>query len=71
MAQRATFKVCWLAAVIFAFLVSQARVGAQTLNELIAGAKKESEIVFVAGATTFGGRQAFSDLQAAFNRRFA
>jgi ABC-type Fe3+ transport system substrate-binding protein len=44
---------------------------AETSEQLIAGAKKEGdEIVFVAGAQTFGGRKGFSDLEAAFNKRF-
>jgi hypothetical protein len=48
-----------------------APVDAQTLNELIAGAKKESELSFIAGPTTFGGRQAFAEIQTAFNKKFA
>src|SRR5262249_41053459 len=43
---------------------------AQVLNALIGGAKKEPEIAFTAGPSTFGGRQAFSELQAAFNKKF-
>jgi ABC-type Fe3+ transport system substrate-binding protein len=43
---------------------------ADTLESLIAGAKKEDEIIFVAGAQTFGGRKGIADLEAAFNRRF-
>ena len=44
---------------------------AEILEQLIAGAKKEGEeIVFVAGPTTFGGRKAFSEIEAAFNKRF-
>src|SRR5918996_2845942 len=70
MADWAVLKMLWLAAVIVGFLISSTQVGAQTLNEIIAGAKKEPEIVFVAGATTFGGRKAFSEIQAAFNRKF-
>ena len=70
MAPRTVLKVWWSAAVLVGLLVSQARVEAQTLNELIAGAKKESDIAFMAGATTFGGRQAFSEIQIAFNKKF-
>ena len=44
---------------------------AESLEQLTAGAKKEGEeIVFVAGPTTFGGRKAFSEIEAAFNKRF-
>ena len=70
MAPQSVVKSCWSAAALAALLVSHAPVDAQTLSELIAGAKKESEMSFVAGPTTFGGRQAFADLQAAFNKKF-
>ena len=70
MAQRTALKFHWLAVLIVVRLASHARVEAQTLNELIAGAKKESEISFIAGPTTFGGRQAFSEIQAALNKKF-
>ena len=69
MAQRAMVKLCW-ATVIVGLLVSPPGVRAQTLDELITQAKKEPELVFVAGASTFGGRQAFAELQSAFNKRF-
>jgi iron(III) transport system substrate-binding protein len=70
MARQSVLRSRWSAAAIAALLVSHARVEAQTLSELIAGAKKEAEVSFVAGATTFGGRQAFAELQAAFNKKF-
>ena len=43
---------------------------AEGVESLIAGAKKEDEITFVAGAQTFGGRKGLADLEAAFNKRF-
>ena len=43
---------------------------AESVDSLIAGAKKEDEITFVAGAQTFGGRKGLADLEAAFNKRF-
>ena len=70
MARRPILKACFAAVVVLASLVSHACVKAQTFKELIAGAKKESELAFVAGATTFGGRQAFAELQAVFNKKF-
>ena len=70
MARQTVLNACWSAAVIVTFLVNQTRVEAQVLTELIGGAKKESEIAFTAGPSTFGGRQAFSELQAAFNKKF-
>src|SRR2546427_8479635 len=46
-------------------------VAAESSEQLVAAAKKEGdEIVFVAGAQTFGGRKGFSDLEAAFNKKF-
>ena len=51
------------------FTAGQA-LAAESLDSLIAGAKKEEEITFVAGAQTFGGRKGIADLEAAFNRRF-
>jgi ABC-type Fe3+ transport system substrate-binding protein len=44
---------------------------ADTSEQLIAGAKKEGdEIVFVAGAQTFGGRKGLAEIEAAFNKKF-
>ena len=43
---------------------------ADTMESLIHGAKKESELVFIAGAQTFGGRKGLADLEAAFNKRY-
>jgi ABC-type Fe3+ transport system substrate-binding protein len=43
---------------------------AETLEQSIAAAKKESELYFVAGPTTFGGKKGLADLEAAFNRKF-
>src|SRR4029453_9838007 len=45
-------------------------VAAETIDQLIAGAKKESEFTFIAGAQTFGGTKNLSVLEAAFNKRF-
>lgn len=45
-------------------------LAAESIESLIAGAKKEEEITFVAGAQTFGGRKGLADLEAAFNKRF-
>jgi ABC-type Fe3+ transport system substrate-binding protein len=44
---------------------------ADTSDQLIASAKKEGdEIVFVAGAQTFGGRKGLGEIEAAFNKKF-
>ena len=53
------------------FLLTAAQgFAAESVESLIAGAKKEDEITFVAGAQTFGGRKGLADLEAAFNKRF-
>jgi hypothetical protein len=49
MARRTKIEVCYSTTVVVAFLLSWVRVEAQTFNELIDGAKKESEMSFVAG----------------------
>ncbi len=43
---------------------------AQSLEQLIAGAKKEGEVTLVASASTFGGKKGFAELEAGFNKRF-
>jgi len=68
---RPTMLTASIAAAMFGALwLSHVQADGQTLSELIAGAKKEPELAFVAGATTFGGRQAFAELQAVFNKKF-
>ena len=52
------------------FMLAAHLQAADTMESLISGAKKEDELVFVAGAQTFGGRKGLSDLEAAFNKRF-
>src|SRR5262245_56593330 len=70
MARQTVINAGWSAAVMVVVWVNPIEAEAQVLNELIGGAKKESEIAFTAGPSTFGGRQAFSELQAAFNKKF-
>ena len=48
----------------------QSGFAAETLEQLVAGAKKESEITFIAGAQTFGGQKTLNLLEATFNKRF-
>lgn len=64
MLRLAIFLVTWLA------FVPQNLLAQDTLDSLIAGAKKEDELVFIAGTSTFGGRKGLADLEAAFNKRF-
>jgi ABC-type Fe3+ transport system substrate-binding protein len=43
---------------------------AETLEQLVTGAKNESEVTLLASASTFGGKKGFSELEAAFNKKF-
>lgn len=64
---------CYLGIVfssIIFLLAENEGFAAESVELLIAGAKKEDEITFVAGAQTFGGRKGLADLEGAFNKRF-
>jgi ABC-type Fe3+ transport system substrate-binding protein len=52
-------------------LAAVSAFAAESIESLIAGAKTEEEITFIAGAQTFGGRKGLADLEAAFNKRFS
>ncbi|HEY2987660.1 MAG TPA: extracellular solute-binding protein [Candidatus Binatia bacterium] len=66
------YKTSLLALGLFSALAGAAPVtAAETSEQLVAGAKKEGdEIVFVAGAQTFGGRKGMGEIEAAFNKKF-
>ncbi|HWX77303.1 MAG TPA: hypothetical protein VNY32_07495, partial [Candidatus Acidoferrales bacterium] len=71
MSRRRT-SVAWLVAWL-AFILAEGSYAAatDTYEQLVAGAKKEGdEIVFVAGAQTFGGRKGLSEIETAFNKKF-
>jgi len=55
---------------LFLLAVARPLMAAETLDQLIAGAKKETEFTFIAGAQTFGGTKTLSALEAAFNNKF-
>ncbi len=61
------FSLPLLASVLFA---ASQLYAADTVESLIAAAKKEDELVFIAGAQTFGGRKGLADLEGAFNKRY-
>jgi ABC-type Fe3+ transport system substrate-binding protein len=42
----------------------------ESLESLVAGARKEPEFTFIAGAQTFGGQKTLSLLETAFNKKF-
>jgi ABC-type Fe3+ transport system substrate-binding protein len=56
--------------IFFALVSIRHGTAADTLDSLIAGAKKESEFTFIAGAQTFGGQKTLSLLESAFNKKF-
>ena len=43
---------------------------AQTMEQLVAAAKSEKELSFIAGPTTFGGKKGLAEIEAAFAKRF-
>jgi ABC-type Fe3+ transport system substrate-binding protein len=63
------FSFALLASIASLIAVSQVNA-AESAESLIAGAQKEDEIVFVAGAQTFGGRKGLAELEGAFNKKF-
>jgi ABC-type Fe3+ transport system substrate-binding protein len=66
-------KARWFAALflVFALAGAFALSAAEPAEQLIAAAQKEGdEIVFVAGAQTFGGKKGLTELEAAFNKKF-
>jgi hypothetical protein len=46
------------------------RAAAEPLEPLIAAAKSEKELFFIAGPTTFGGKKGLAEIEAAFAKRF-
>src|SRR5688572_29232002 len=63
-------KAVALCSILFALVSERSGLAAETLDQLIAAAKKESELTFIAGAQTFGGPKTLAVLEAAFNKRF-
>jgi iron(III) transport system substrate-binding protein len=59
-----------LLSILFALIAPRLGFSAETLEQLIAAAKQESELTFIAGAQTFGGAKPLAALEAAFNKRF-
>lgn len=63
----------WFATLLLACILANASglSAAETVESLVAGAKKEGdEIVFIAGAQTFGGAKGLAEIETAFNKRF-
>lgn len=64
------FKVIAILGACLGMILGASPLGAQTLEQLVAGAKKEGEVTLVASASTFGGKKGFAELEAGFNKRF-
>jgi iron(III) transport system substrate-binding protein len=60
--------VLW--AILLTLVSIRLGLAADTFDQLIAEAKKEPELTFIAGAQTFGGAKPLAALEAAFNKRF-
>ncbi len=61
------FAACLLASLVTA----HGRAGAaETLEQLVAGAKNEGEVTLLASASSFGGKKGFAELEAGFNKKF-
>ncbi len=43
---------------------------AESLEQLVAAGKREGEVTLISSASTFGGKKGFSDLEAAFNKKY-
>lgn len=60
-----------VACLLAAFLNPHPRAGAaETLEQLLAGAKNEGEVTLLASASTFGGKKGFAEIETAFNKKF-
>jgi ABC-type Fe3+ transport system substrate-binding protein len=57
-------------AIVFLAASIQFASAAETVESLVAGAKKEPEFTFIAGAQTFGGPKTLALLEGAFNKKF-
>ncbi|MBM4261176.1 MAG: hypothetical protein FJ145_06995 [Deltaproteobacteria bacterium] len=51
--------------ILSCLLLTPGSLVAQTIQQLVAAAKQEKEIDFVAGPTTFGGRKGLAEIEAA------
>ena len=58
------------ALLLFSLFGMRSAGAAENLNQIIAAAKNEPELNFIAGAQAFGGSKAFADIEAVFNNRF-
>jgi ABC-type Fe3+ transport system substrate-binding protein len=57
-------------ALLLLFLALFRPATAETVDQLVAAAKKEGDFNFIAGAQTFGGKKAMAEIEEAFNRKF-
>jgi len=64
------FGLAAIASLVLFFAVSLPSQASETLDQLIAAAKSEKELYFVAGPTTFGGKKGLSEIEGGFNKKF-
>jgi ABC-type Fe3+ transport system substrate-binding protein len=57
-------------AVCAVVLITAQNAGAQSVDQIVAEAKKEGEVTLIASSSTFGGKKGFAELEAGFNKRF-
>jgi ABC-type Fe3+ transport system substrate-binding protein len=63
--------VFFCASLLSAYLAVGSSLGAtETLEEVIAGAKKEGTLTFIAGAQTYGGRKGLTEIEAGMAKKF-
>jgi len=59
-----------ISAALFLLVSFAPALAVESLESLVAGARKEPEFTFIAGAQTFGGQKTLSLLETAFNKKF-
>jgi ABC-type Fe3+ transport system substrate-binding protein len=69
-AANTSFGLASIVSLVLFFTVSLPSQASETLDQLIAAARTEKELYFVAGPTTFGGKKGLSEIEAAFNKKF-
>ena len=65
-----TRSMTFAVAVCAVVLITAQSAGAQSVDQIVAEAKKEGEVTLIASSSTFGGKKGFAELEAGFNKRF-
>ena len=59
-----------LIGLIFSVSIGSSVGFTESLDDVVAAAKKEGEMTFIAGAQTYGGRKGFAEIEAGFAKRY-